>query len=294
VPDHSPIYHPREPTDSPLWKILHNHYEHFRTGYDEHCEKHHGFFRPVVDEVVEEYLRCGDLHEGFARVRCTNPECKHEFLLAFSCKGRWFCPSCHSQKTIQFGEDVPNNILYPVPHRQFVFAIPIMLRVYFKYDRKLLTQLCHCAKESLELFFATVLGLDDGIPGMIMVIHTFGDYARFHPHLHAIVADGLFRPNGAFHCLPKSESKELEEIFRAKVLTLLKNEGKIKQVLIEKLMNWRHSGFSTHVGNRIAADDRDGQRALAEYILRNAFSEQMITYLEDTGKVPYRSDPWAK
>jgi hypothetical protein len=110
------------------------------------------------------------------------------------------------KKTIPFGEDVPNNILYPVPHRQFVFSIPIMLRVYFKYDRKLLTQLCHCAKESLEVFFRTVLGLDDGILGMIMVIHTFGDYARFHPHLHTIVADGLFRPNETFYCLPKSMS----------------------------------------------------------------------------------------
>jgi hypothetical protein len=40
-----------------------------------------------------------------------------------SCKGRWLCPSCHSKKTIQFGEDVPNNILYPVPHRQFVFKV---------------------------------------------------------------------------------------------------------------------------------------------------------------------------
>ncbi len=77
-----------------------------------------------------------------------------------------------SIETIQFGEDVPNNILYPVPHRQFVFSIPIMLRIYFKYDRKLLTQLCHYAKESLEMFFRTVLGLDDGILGMIMVIHT--------------------------------------------------------------------------------------------------------------------------
>jgi len=56
------------------------------------------------------------------------------------------------------------------------------------------------------MFFRTVLGLDDGIPGMIMVIHTFGDYPRFHPHLHAIVADGLFRPNGTFYCLPKSMS----------------------------------------------------------------------------------------
>ena len=83
-----------------------------------------------------------------------------------------------------------------------------------------------------------MLGLDDGILGMIMVIHTFGDYARFHPHLHAIVAYGLFRPNGTFYCLPKKDLKELEEIFRSKVLAMLKREGKIKDELIEKLMNW--------------------------------------------------------
>jgi hypothetical protein len=40
-----------------------------------------------------------------------------------------------------------------------------------------------------------------------------------------------------------------------------------------------------HAGNRIASDDLDGQRALAEYIMRNAFSEQKITHAEDTGKV---------
>jgi hypothetical protein len=56
----SPVYHPRKLTDSPLWKILHKHYPDFKTGYDEHCEKQYGFFRPVVDEVVEDYLRCGD------------------------------------------------------------------------------------------------------------------------------------------------------------------------------------------------------------------------------------------
>jgi hypothetical protein len=33
---------------------------------------------------------CGILKHGFARVRCGS--CKHEFLLAFSCKCRYFCP----------------------------------------------------------------------------------------------------------------------------------------------------------------------------------------------------------
>ena len=39
-------------SDSPLWKILHNHYEYFNAGHDKDCEKQCGFFRPVVDEVV--------------------------------------------------------------------------------------------------------------------------------------------------------------------------------------------------------------------------------------------------
>ncbi|MCX5870849.1 MAG: transposase zinc-binding domain-containing protein [Deltaproteobacteria bacterium] len=39
------------------------------------------------------YFRCGDLTQGFARVRC--PDCHHEYLLALFCRGRWFCPSCH-------------------------------------------------------------------------------------------------------------------------------------------------------------------------------------------------------
>jgi len=101
-----------------------------------------------------------------------------------------------------------------------------MLRIYFKYDRKLLTRLCHCANESLRMFFRTVPGLNDGILGMIMVIHTLGDYARFHPHLHAIVADGLFRPNGTFYCLPKRDLKELEEIFRSRRLPILRTPAK--------------------------------------------------------------------
>ena len=42
------------------------------------------------------FLDCGDLEHGFARVRCDH--CQHEYLLAFSCKGRWFCPSCHQKK----------------------------------------------------------------------------------------------------------------------------------------------------------------------------------------------------
>jgi len=83
-------------------------------------------------------------------------------------------------------------------------------------------------------------GLWDGIPGLVMVIHTFGNYARFHPHLHAIATDGLFRPSGTFYVLPKSD-KQLEEISRSCILVMLKRKGKIADDLIQKLMKRCHS-----------------------------------------------------
>jgi len=37
-------------------------------------------------------VACGVLGHGFARIRCN--ACRHEYLLASSCKCRYFCPRC--------------------------------------------------------------------------------------------------------------------------------------------------------------------------------------------------------
>ncbi|KAA3593402.1 MAG: transposase [Candidatus Scalindua sp. AMX11] len=282
------IYHPRNPQDSPLWKMLDDHYDSFEQGYDERFEKPFGFFRSIISEVVHDYLSCGDLKNGFARIRCN--DCSEEYLLAFSCKSRWFCPSCHAKKVIQFGESLRDNILYPIPHRQYVFTIPIMLRLFFKYDRKLLSKLCWCAYDSLLVFFRNAVGLENGRPGAIMTIHTFGNYAeKFHPHIHAIVSDGLFRETGTFYVMPDVDLKPLEDIFRASVFKMLRDEGKIDDDIINKLMSWRHSGFSVHNGSRIARDDEEGKEAISQYIIRNTFSLEKLTYNEKTNTVIYQS-----
>ncbi len=282
------VYHPRMPYDSPLWRLLNNHYENFERCYEERFEQKYGFFRPVIGEVVRNYLTCGDLKNGFARVRCG--DCCKEYLLAFSCKGRWFCPSCHAKKVVQFGDALHETILYPVPHRHYVFSIPIMLRIYFKHDRALLTKLCQCAYHSLLIFLQNVIGFQDGAPGVVLSIHTFGDYPeKFHPHIHAIVSDGLFLKTGAFYVMPDVDLNPLEEIFRAKVFNMLKEEGEIDDDIIKKLTNWRHSGFSVHNKARIARDDEKGRVALAQYIIRNSFSLEKLTYNQEAGTVIYRS-----
>ncbi|MFZ3116318.1 MAG: transposase zinc-binding domain-containing protein [Syntrophales bacterium] len=79
-------------------------------------------------------------------------DCGHEYLLAFSCKRRHFCPSCHQKRVVEFGEWLCMDVLKKIPHRHFVFSIPKILRRYFLYDRKLLADLSRCAWESLKVF----------------------------------------------------------------------------------------------------------------------------------------------
>ena len=282
------VYHPRNPQQSPLWKMLNDHYHDFGLNYDESFVRQFGYPRRVVSDVVNDYLKCGDLREGFARIRC--PDCCHEYLLAFSCRGRWFCPSCHAKKGIQFGEHLRSTILYPVPHRQYVFSMPKILRLYFKYNRKLLSKLCHCANFSLKHFFRTALNMPTGDIGAVMAIQTFGDYGRWHPHLHVIVADGLFTESGSFYVMPKVDLVPLQALFRAAVLKMLLKEGKIDEDFVRKIMRWRYtSGFSVHKGEQLARDDGDGQEALAQYVIRNPFSVEKIHYQQQNGTVIYKS-----
>lgn len=284
----SAVYHPRRPGDSPLFRLVRDHFTRFELIYEERFQHDYGFFRPVVADVVAAYLKCGDLKEGFARVRC--PVCRHEFLLAFSCRGRWFCPSCHAKKVVQFGELLRENIIHPLPHRQYVFSIPIILRKFFLYNRKLLSLLSAAAAESLRVFFRTVLGLPEGVVGAVLAIQTFGDYARWHPHIHAIVADGLFRPSGVFHVMPRTDLRPLAELFRARVLARLKKAGLIDDSFIVRIMQWRHvSGFSVDNSVHVARGDDAGLTTLARYILRNPFSTAKLRYIPESGMVIYHS-----
>ena len=55
-------------------------------------------------------------------------QCRYEHLLAFSCRGRDFCPSCHQKRVLRFGAWAPEQALAPVapgraPKRQWARLI---------------------------------------------------------------------------------------------------------------------------------------------------------------------------
>ncbi len=138
----SPVYKQRNPKTSQYYQCVEDNFEILEEVYDDRFSKQYGYFRPYVKDVIYRYLECGDLHNGFARVKCS--ECGHEYLLAYSCKRRHFCPSCHQKRVVEFGEWLCEDVLKAVPHRHFVFSLPKFLRRYFLYDRKLLADLSRC------------------------------------------------------------------------------------------------------------------------------------------------------
>ena len=184
------VYQPRNPKASAYYKCVENHFEELERAWDDMYASRYGFWRTYVMTVIYRYLDCGDLHMGFARVRCE--ECGHEYLLAFSCKRRQFCPSCHQKRVIEYGEWLLTEVLKDVPHRQWVFSIPKRLRIYFLYDRKLLAKLSICAWKVMNAYLKSVVPHDDAVPGASIAIQTYGDFLNFNPHLHAITTDGYF------------------------------------------------------------------------------------------------------
>jgi hypothetical protein len=104
-----------------------------------------------------------------------------------------------------------------------------------------------------------------------------------------LVTDGAFSPAGWFVAFPKIDLYALEHLFRQRVLRLLLRERRIDEVVIRKLLGWRHSGFSLHNAVRIGPHDAEGRRAVAEYILRSPFSLEKLRYQATTGTIIYQS-----
>jgi len=174
-----------------------------------------------------------------------------------------------------------------VPHRQYVFTLPRLLRPIFARRRALLGKLCNIVERLFARFYAS--SGPGARPGLILFVQTFGDLANFNPHIHVLAADGAFDSDGTFTALPPVPRKLLEPGFRKSVLALLLREGLISEILARRMLAWRHTGFSVHNSVRVRAADAAGRQRLAQYMLRAPFSLEKMSYEPVSGVVIYRS-----
>ena len=117
-----------------LYPIIEGYAEAFFSHLGEQGTTLPGFVR----EEFEAYLRCGRLEAGFVRVKCTGYWREH--LVGFSCRRRGFCPSCASRRMVETAAMLVDDVLPPVPIRQWVVTFPIPLRLLFASRPELLTR----------------------------------------------------------------------------------------------------------------------------------------------------------
>jgi len=237
------VYRPRRPRESPLFRLVEQHLEELLRGWPTRFVRRHGPLRPVVGRVLREFLKCGLLEHGFARLWCSR--CRRSVLVAFSCRGRSFCPSCEKKKQHLWAEWLQDELLAPVPHREVVLTIPRLLRPLFRRRRDLLVELARAGAE------ATV--------------------------------ELLLLP------LSQWDATLLMSLFRERLLARLLDRHAISKELVQKLLAWRHPGFSAHVGEPIRAEDKQRLCDTAAYLVRNPLSLKKLVYLDGHKAVLYRS-----
>jgi hypothetical protein len=147
-----------------------------------------------VESAFRRYLECGILAHGFAKAHCD--ECGHDFLIAFSCKGRGVCPSCNTRRMVETAAHLADHVFPRLPVRQWVLSVPKRLRYFLQRDvalqgavlRIFLREVERCLREHSPGCNAQAR------IGAVAFIHRFGSSLNEHVHFHCCIVDGLFEP----------------------------------------------------------------------------------------------------
>jgi len=292
----TPVYRARTP--GPVSQIVLNNLQEFEQELnnppDARPRPH-----PSIITAFEKFVECGVMRYGVVRFRC--PECGRDLFVAFSCKRRGLCPSCDAKRSAIVTAGVMDRLLPPGPYRQWVLAVPKRLRYFINRSSTLAGQLSKLLAREIDRFMAKNNG---GAPSQLHFIQRFGGALNLHPHVHAVVSDGVFdvRTNAvglkalSFTRMSAPTAKQTAAIIeriRKKLIRRIYRTGRLPPEAAADMLTWKNSGFSLHTEVCIENRDRDGLERLLGYCSRPGMSQARVIYSAKTNTVIYRTEPKA-
>lgn len=174
-------------------------------------------------KTLNDISNCRTGYFGGTLRKCDN--CNHTEVLLHSCQNR-HCPICQASNQAKWCENQLEHTL-PVQYFHVVFTLPSELNpLVFSNQKILYTVFFKAASQSILELCADKKYLG-AMPGLIGVLHTWGQNLQFHPHIHFIVTGGglsdtgvSFVRSGKKFFLPV---KVLSRKFRGKFLSMLKD-----------------------------------------------------------------------
>ena len=283
-------YRRRDPTRTPLYQLVTSRLEPFLASREDTCDPKRGYLPPEVRNTYERFLQCGVYGFGAARFSCN--ACGRDKAVALSCRKRGICARCTAKTLAIWIDQIDTDVLPQVNYRQWVLALPKRIRHYFRFDPSLRKRLAQLVFRVITEFVRTLTGRFDLTALMISCDQSFGTLLAYTPHLHNLVADGGFTPDGAFVPIGRirdKDRKRLEQLLRRRILAWLVRDQKLPAAMAKSMRTWRHSGFSLHIDTCVDRSDRAGLLRMCEYMRRHPFVSTGIRYNADTDKVIYRA-----
>lgn len=187
------LYRRREAEKTPLYQVVHKHLPAFLQRGETSGHRLPGFVR----NELEAFLRCGILSHGFARFECKR--CRHNHVVAFSCKGRGFCPSCGGRRMTGRAAHLVDAVLPNVPVRQWVLTLPVRLRYLIAYDAKLCSEILNAFISEIFRWHRRSAKRHAGLESMaqarcgsLTFIQRAGSALNLNVHFHSLVLDGIY------------------------------------------------------------------------------------------------------
>jgi predicted nucleic acid-binding Zn ribbon protein len=176
-------------------------------------------------KVLQRIKNCRTSALGYHVYQCTGDDCGHIQYQYHSCRDR-HCPNCGAVKKQEWIEARTQELL-PVKYYHVVFTLPHELNSLVMGHRKLLYKLLFDASAQTLLTFAKDPKYIGAVPGIISVLHTWGQQLSFHPHIHCIVSGGGIAGDNNWKEATKNQwrflfpVKAMSLVYRAKFLQAL-------------------------------------------------------------------------
>ena len=193
----------------------------FKIGLPKYSQKHH--LSPEQQKAVDSIIRCKTGELGLNVEIC--PNCGAERIHNNSCRNR-NCPNCQAIPKEKWVDKRSSEII-DGSYYHIVFTVPAELNPLFYANQRLLYDLLHkCTAETILQLAADKKYLG-AVPGIIQVLHTWGQKLNFHPHIHAIVTGSGLAPGKRLVHGNRNDFfipvKMLSRKFRGKFMSFLKD-----------------------------------------------------------------------
>jgi hypothetical protein len=190
---------------------------------------------PYSKKVFTQLANCHTSRMGVHLNRCNDENCRHEQFQYHSCGNR-HCPNCGGTKRERWIADKTAELL-PTAYYHVVFTLPHEFNSIIMGNRKLLFKLLFDAASYTLLTLAKDEKWLGATPGIISILHTWGQQLSFHPHVHCIVSGGGVLENKWVKEKRKTNAylfpqKAMQTIYKAYFLKQLRILIKNKQVLL--------------------------------------------------------------